>query len=106
MEAFQRQVTTAAFKLAGGVDLSVSSLAKPTRQNPITSAFVTKITKTFMDVLYAFMDGMLRLASDESPVALGKRPLIVTENESTNPLDLLDLANGVSNIPPPTEFPH
>ncbi|KAF8907521.1 exocyst complex component Sec5-domain-containing protein [Mucidula mucida] len=94
MEAFQRQVTTAAYKLAGGVDLSTASLTKPTRQNPITSAFVSKITKTFMDALYAFLDGMLRLASDESPIALGKKPFVVVESDATNPLDLLDLTDG------------
>ncbi|EEB87942.1 hypothetical protein MPER_14491, partial [Moniliophthora perniciosa FA553] len=73
MELFQRHVTTAAFKLAGGVDLSSSSLTKPLKQNPIPSAFVSKITKAFLDVLYAFLDGLVHLASEEFPIATGSR---------------------------------
>ncbi|KAJ7810126.1 exocyst complex component sec5 [Mycena leptocephala] len=64
MELFQRHVTTAAF--------NASALAKPVRQNPIPTAFVSKITKAFLDALYAFLDGLVHLASEESPVMTGK----------------------------------
>ncbi|KAJ7275010.1 exocyst complex component sec5 [Mycena rebaudengoi] len=99
MELFQRHVTTAAFKLAGGVDLSPSSasISKTVRQNPIPSAFVSKITKAFLDALYAFLDGLVHLASEESPIVTGKMP--VTEAAGgpggPNPLELLDLLDGL-----------
>lgn len=96
MEHFQRHLTTAAFKLAGGVDLSSSvSLSKPVKQNPVPQVFVTKITKAFLDALYAFLDGLVLLASDESPIVTGKI-LAKEESSGANHLDLLDLSNGVS----------
>ena len=99
MELFQRQITTAAFKIAGGIDLSSNmSSTKPTKQNAIAPLFISKITKTFLDVLYAFLDGLVHLASEESPIVSGKRP-VITDSASitgTNPLELLDLADAVS----------
>lgn len=96
MELYQRHITTAAFKLAGGVDLSSTSLTKVVKQNPIASAFVTKITKAFLDALYAFLDGLVHLASDESPIVSGKRSAVGASTSSgTNPLELLDLSDGV-----------
>lgn len=98
MELFQRQITTAAFKLAGGVELSSSALSKPTKQNPIPQAFITKITKAFLDSLYAFLDGLVLLASDESPIVAGKRTAVAastSSSSSSNPIDLLDLGDSV-----------
>jgi exocyst complex component 2 len=98
MELFQRHVTTAAFKVAGGVDLaSASALAKPVRQNPIPTAFVSKITKAFLDALYAFLDGLVHLASEESPVMTGKMPRTEAAGGpgGPNPLELLDMRDGV-----------
>lgn len=98
MELFQRHLTTAAFKIAGGVDLSSTSLAKIQKQNPVPQAFVSKITKAFMDSLYAFLDGLVLLASDESPIVIGKLPSVDMSNTPTpNPLDQLDLMDSVSN---------
>ena len=95
MEVFQRQITTAAFKIAGGVDLSANpSAGKLVKQNPVPSVFISKITKAFLDVLYAFLDGLAHLASDDSPV--GKRPVAGDSVTVTNPLDLLDLTDAVS----------
>ncbi|KAK7036624.1 Exocyst complex component S5 [Paramarasmius palmivorus] len=103
MELFQRHVTTAAFKLAGGVDLSSSSLTKPLKQNPIPSAFVSKITKAFLDVLYAFLDGLVHLASEESPSASGTRPIAAAATaNTTNPVELLDLSEPVEFLNPDT----
>ncbi|KAK0192271.1 exocyst complex component sec5 [Armillaria mellea] len=93
MEVFQRHVTTAAYKLAGGVDLSSVSLTKPTKQNPITAAFVTKITRTFIDVLYSFLNGMVQLVSTDMPSASGKRQFPNSELDLVNPIELLDLSN-------------
>ncbi|KAJ3567835.1 hypothetical protein NP233_g6101 [Leucocoprinus birnbaumii] len=96
MEHFQRHLTTAAFKLAGGVDLSSSgstSVSKPVKQNPVPQVFITKITKAFLDALYAFLDGLVLLASDESPIVAGNF-LAKEESSETNHLDLLDLSDG------------
>jgi len=92
IELFQREITTAAFKLAGGVDVSSSSISKPATQNAIPNAFITKITKAFLDALYAFLDGLVHLASDESPaMAKGNEKVSLKSGN----LELLDLTNGV-----------
>jgi exocyst complex component 2 len=100
MELFQRQITTAAFKIAGGIDLSSNMTStKPTKQNAVAPLFISKITKAFLDVLYAFLDGLVHLASEESPIVTGKRP-VITDSATitgTNPLDLLDLTDTVSS---------
>jgi exocyst complex component 2 len=96
MEHFQRHLTTAAFKLGGGIDPSSSvSSSKPVKQNPIPQAFVAKITKAFLSALYAFLDGLVLLASDESPIVTGNI-LSKEDSSATSHLDLLDLTDGVS----------
>lgn len=98
IEVFQRHMTTAAFKIAGGVEAS-SSATRPLKQNPIPSAFVTKITKAFLDALYAILDGLVLLASDESPIVRGKRPDVSTALQmGLNPLELLDLTDSVCQV--------
>ncbi|KAF7761527.1 hypothetical protein Agabi119p4_9519 [Agaricus bisporus var. burnettii] len=95
MEHFQRHLATAAFKIAGGVDLSSSvSSSKPVKQYPISQIFVTKITKAFLDALYVFLDGLILLASDESPIITGKMLPKQEETSGPNRLDLLDLSDG------------
>ncbi|TFK97909.1 exocyst complex component Sec5-domain-containing protein [Pterulicium gracile] len=65
-EAYQRHITTAAFKLAGGVDLSAAnSASRSLKQNPVSGAFVAKITKAFVDAVYAFLDGLVQLAVEQ-----------------------------------------
>ncbi|KAJ7151147.1 exocyst complex component sec5 [Mycena filopes] len=101
MELFQRHVTTAAFKLAGGVDLATASnLAKPVRQNSIPTAFVSKITRAFLDALYAFLDGLVHLASEESPVVTGKMPRTEAAGGPGGPnaLELLDMRDGDTRL--------
>lgn len=96
MDLFQRHVTTAAFKIAGGVDLSSGSLTKPVKQHPIASAFVSKIMKAFLDAIYTFLDGLTLLASDESPIVTGQRPLAdATTFRGTNVFDDRDVMDGV-----------
>lgn len=88
-------MTTTAFKLAGGVEPS-SSLAKATKQNPIPAIFVFKITKAFLDALYSLLDGMVLLASDESPIVSDRfHDLTNSTTEGLNPLELVDLKDGV-----------
>ena len=99
IEVFQRHMTTAAFKIAGGVEVSSSSATRPLKQHPIPSGFVTKITKAFLDALYAILDGLVLLASDESPIIHGKRPDVSTALQmGLNPLELLDLTDSVCQV--------
>ncbi|KAF8633062.1 hypothetical protein AX15_001537 [Amanita polypyramis BW_CC] len=94
IELYQRYMTTAAFKIAVGADLS-SGASKSSRHSPMNQIFVHKITKAFLDVLYAFLDGLVLLASDESPIVAGKVLDVDTSAlTGTNPLDQLDLKNG------------
>jgi exocyst complex component 2 len=101
IQLFQRQITTSAFKLAGAVDLTSSSSKAPTKQYPVAQEFVTKITKSFLDAMYAFLDGLVHLASDESPAvgtaaakaqAMGAGTAVTG---GTNPLELVDLSDAV-----------
>ncbi|TFK49428.1 hypothetical protein OE88DRAFT_1703099 [Heliocybe sulcata] len=96
VQQYQRHICTAAFKLAGGVDLPSSlSASKSTKQYPIPTEFTTKITRSFLDSLYAFLDGLVHLASDESPDIVGDKPPVpeVGAASASNPLELLDLSN-------------
>ncbi|KAG8743871.1 hypothetical protein FRC12_014937 [Ceratobasidium sp. 428] len=63
MHFFQKHNTTAAFKIAGGADLGASR--SDSKQRPVPSVFTTKISKTFLDALYAFLDGLGHLASSD-----------------------------------------
>ena len=96
MELFQRHMTTVAFKLAGGVDLSATSTSKFAKQNPIPQALTAKVVKAFFDALYALVDGLVILASSEPPTIAGKMVINeVGKPVGLNPLELLDLQNGV-----------
>ncbi|PSR78598.1 hypothetical protein PHLCEN_2v7345 [Hermanssonia centrifuga] len=96
IQLFQRQLTTGAFKIAGGLDLpsSAFSSSRLTKQNPVPQIFLSKITKSFLDTLYAFLDGLVHLASDESPATVVVQAQSdVAAASGTNPLELLDLGN-------------
>ncbi|EIM87714.1 uncharacterized protein STEHIDRAFT_147005 [Stereum hirsutum FP-91666 SS1] len=71
IQLFEKHITTCAFKIAGGVDLSASaSSSRLVKQHAVATEFKSKITKAFVDTLYAFLDGMVNLASEESPIGL------------------------------------
>ncbi|KAG2003313.1 hypothetical protein CC2G_003924 [Coprinopsis cinerea AmutBmut pab1-1] len=95
IELFQRQLTTAAFKLAGGVEPTSGSAGRSAvKQNQIHQTFTTKITKAFIDSLYALLDGLVLLASDESPVVTGKLPpLDKSTIQRPTSLDVLDVTD-------------
>ncbi|KZS97149.1 hypothetical protein SISNIDRAFT_406460 [Sistotremastrum niveocremeum HHB9708] len=65
---YQKHITTAAFTIAGGLD--TSNLSRGVIQNPIQQEYTRKITKSFLDALYAFLDGLVHLASEETPAIL------------------------------------
>ena len=48
-----------------------------------------------MDTLYAFLDGLVVLASDSSPIITGRPSLDSIPSIGPNSLDLLDFTNGV-----------
>jgi exocyst complex component 2 len=93
---FQRHITTDAFRIAGGVDLS-STRSKPLKQHTIGSDFLAKITKAVLDSLGAFLDGLVYLTSDDAPINIGKQFSVVDVSTmtGTNPLELLDLSEPV-----------
>lgn len=65
-----------------------------------------KVTKAFLDSLYAFLDGLVHLSSDESaPVAIAKKAIgNAAAMTSNDPLALLDISDPVScpyaSLPP------
>ncbi|KAI9568121.1 exocyst complex component Sec5-domain-containing protein [Boletus coccyginus] len=66
LDVFQRHLTTSALKIAGGIELSsTSSSFRTIQQNQISPAFMAKITKAFLDAVYAFLDGLVHLTSPE-----------------------------------------
>ncbi|KAJ3878404.1 exocyst complex component sec5 [Lentinula edodes] len=101
MELYQRHITTAAYRIAGGVDSS-SLISKGSKQNPIPAAFVSKIIKAFMDVLYTFLEGLVKLVEDEREGGAnvkGVDPVATAStSNATNALELLDLSNKDSRL--------
>ena len=99
IQTFQRHLTTATFKLAGGVDIpSASNPHKPLKQHAISQEFLSNITKAFLETVYAFLDGLVHLASEESPPSHGHRAAVIDMGiaPGSNPLELLDLTETVS----------
>jgi hypothetical protein len=97
IQSLQRHITTAAFRLAGGLDLTPGASGRPVEQHPVQPAFVQKIVRSFLDALYAFLDGLVHLASEESPIVTGKKPVNADAGtaSSTNRLEVLNLADSV-----------
>ncbi|KAF9652669.1 hypothetical protein BDM02DRAFT_3153533 [Thelephora ganbajun] len=101
IRTFQRHLTTAAFKLAGGVDLpSASNPHKPLKQHVISQGFLSKITKAFLETVYAFLDGLAHLASEESPISHAHQAAVIDMGTAlgSNPLELLDLTETENRI--------
>ena len=101
IQTFQRHLTTAAFKLAGGVDLpSASNPHKPLKQHVISQELLSNITKAFLETVYAFLDGLVHLASEESPASRAQQAAVIDAGMApgSNPLELLDLTETVSDF--------
>lgn len=100
IQTFQRHLTTATFKLAGGVDLpSASNPHRPLKQHVISQKFLSNITKGFLETIYAYLDGLVHLASEESPVTDAQQAAVIDMGMTpgSNPLELLDLTETVSD---------
>ena len=98
IQLYQRHLTVGAFKLAIGTDLSSGMMnsSRAAKQASVPTIFRAKITKAFVDSLYAFLDGLVHLASDESPpLAALKASTDGAGAAGTNPLELLDIQNPV-----------
>ncbi|KIK44226.1 hypothetical protein CY34DRAFT_11230 [Suillus luteus UH-Slu-Lm8-n1] len=68
LESFMRHLATSAFKIAGGVSTdSGSGMLRATQQNIVPPAFTSKITKAFLDAIYAVLDGFVVLVAEEAP---------------------------------------
>ncbi|KAF9525391.1 exocyst complex component Sec5-domain-containing protein [Crepidotus variabilis] len=71
-ELFQRHMTTAAYKIvSGSSDVPSTTNGQPSsksKTSQIPTVFTGKITRAFVDALYAFLDGLVLLASEESPI--------------------------------------
>lgn len=78
--------------MAGGL-LDVQAV----KQKPIAGEFSNKITKTFLDAIYAFLDGLVHLSSDESPVAKGLQKQAAMADLTGAPL-LFDLKKNVGAV--------
>jgi hypothetical protein len=89
MHKFQKHVTTAAYKIASGMTDSSS-----TKQKQIPQEFSTKITGSFLDSLFCFLDGLVHLASDESPVV--QNSIRASLEEPTTSVPQYDLKKNVS----------
>jgi len=81
IETYQRHLTTITYKIAGGGgdDSSMSSSTSRSSARQQNSSYpvvvpmmlVTKVIKGFVDSLFAVLDGMMLLASVQSPVVTG-----------------------------------
>ncbi|KZT10260.1 uncharacterized protein LAESUDRAFT_721596 [Laetiporus sulphureus 93-53] len=99
LRVFQREMTACAFKLAGGADLSSSTTTTTTttsrlaKRKAIAPGFTNKITKAFLDSLFAVLDGLVYLASDESAAANNAQPAMadLTGLARNNPLELVNI---------------
>ena len=67
--------------------------ARGGKRRTLAPEFSGKIVKAFLDSLYAFLDGLVHLASDESPTAEARAN--VSPAPGTNPLELVDMRNAV-----------
>jgi exocyst complex component 2 len=100
IQFFQRQLTSWALKFASGAEASSSSARLGRR--PIPNEFLTKTTRAFLDATYAFLDGLVQLAEEGSPVTDPEKFPSVDVNTvgKLQAMTLLDTSDVVSFICP------
>ena len=92
LDVLQRHLTTSALKIAGGIELSSTSASFRTiQQNQISSAFMAKITKAFLDAVYAFLDGLVHLTSPEWSITTETSS--PSQQSPSKPFDLNDVVS-------------
>lgn len=62
---FQKHNTTGAYKIATSAGTTADSNSGRSLKKPIASEFTSKITKGFLDCLYAILDGFIPLAMED-----------------------------------------
>ncbi|KIJ39010.1 hypothetical protein M422DRAFT_258163 [Sphaerobolus stellatus SS14] len=66
IQTFQRHNVTSAYRIAGVVtEQNGSNSNKSAKNKTVRPEFASKISKAFLDALYAFLDGLVHLASDD-----------------------------------------
>jgi hypothetical protein len=77
---------------------SASNPHKPLKRHVIGQEVLSTITKAFLETVYAFLDGLVHLASEESPVSHRHQAVVIDMGiaPGSNPLELLDLTETVS----------
>ncbi|EED84825.1 predicted protein [Postia placenta Mad-698-R] len=103
LRVFQKEMSTCAFKIAGGADLSTSSTmfsSRPSKRKAVALEYTGKITKAFLDSLFAVLDGLVHLASDESPAVMPVQPAIgdMSGATSNNPLELVNVQDADNRV--------
>ncbi|KAF8329383.1 exocyst complex component sec5 [Cantharellus anzutake] len=88
IQKFQTYVTTCTYKIAGGID--ISNPKTPTKQLPIGREFSSKIQRTFLDSVYALLDGLELLSRAQYEPVLTKEaaPLVLTSITPATPQSL------------------
>lgn len=98
LQKFQIHAATSAYKIAGGIDASKHG-AIAAKQIPIGREFAQKIQKTFVDSLYALLDGLEKLSrSDYSPPLTAS--IDATIMVPTRALPAVDPNDRVSSVHP------
>jgi hypothetical protein len=82
-----------AFKISGG--LEVDNKTGTVRQNQISREYKSKITRTFLDALYAFLDGLVHLASEEGAPQSLSTPVKTTFGTGAGTRSLLRPGSGI-----------
>lgn len=65
IQTFQKHNVSSAYKIAGINEQSGSGSSKTAKSKSARPEFASKVSKAFLDALYAFLDGLVHLASDD-----------------------------------------
>jgi len=97
-ESFMRHLATAAFRIAGGISIdSGSSVLRVTQRNAMSPAFTGKITKAFLEAIYAVLDGMAALVAEEVPPGVTSVLIAAGTPEGEGKQELIDLRDSVGD---------
>ncbi|KAG2106117.1 exocyst complex component Sec5-domain-containing protein [Suillus cothurnatus] len=98
LESFMRHLATSAFKIAGGVSTDGGpGVLRVTQQNIVPPAFISKITKAFLDAIYAVLDGFVILVAEEAPPGVGSI-VAAGASEREGKQELIDLRDSNTRL--------
>lgn len=87
LELFQKHMMTAAYRVATGGE---TALPKTGRHMGIPQELTTKITSAAFESTHRFLDGLVLLASEDSPIV---QNLIIPEREGSKEMSLHELVD-------------